>query len=45
MNNKHELKGKYLCGAVKYKLSEKPLFTQAYHCKDCKVLTWFFLCY
>ena len=45
MNNKHELKGKYLCGAVKYKLSEKPLCTQAYHCKDCKVLTWFFLCY
>ena len=39
MNNKIELKGKCLCGAVKYKLSEKPLFTQACHCKDCKILT------
>jgi|TARA_Y100000389_G_scaffold36402_1_gene30983 hypothetical protein len=39
MSNKVELKGKCLCGAVKYKLSEKPLFTQACHCKDCKVLT------
>jgi len=28
-----------LCGAIKYKLSEKPLFTQACHCKDCKILT------
>ena len=39
MSNKVELKGECLCGAVKYKLSEKPLFTQACHCKDCKVLT------
>lgn len=39
MSNKVELKGKCLCGTVKYKLSEKPLFTQACHCKDCKVLT------
>jgi hypothetical protein len=39
MSNKVELKGKCLCGAVKYKLSEKPLFTQACHCKDCKILT------
>ena len=39
MNNKIELKGKCLCGAVKYKLTEKPLFTQACHCKDCKILT------
>ena len=39
MNNKIEYKGKCLCGAVKYKLSEKPLFTQACHCKDCKILT------
>ena len=39
MNNKIELKGQCLCGEVKYKLSEKPLFTQACHCKDCKVLT------
>jgi hypothetical protein len=28
MSNKVELKGKCLCGAVKYKLSEKPLFTE-----------------
>ena len=39
MNKKIELKGQCLCGEVKYKLSEKPLFTQACHCKDCKVLT------
>ena len=39
MNKKIELKGQCLCGEVKYKLSEKPLFTQACHCEDCKVLT------
>ena len=39
MYKKIELKGKCLCGAVKYKLSENPLFTQVCHCKDCKVLT------
>ena len=39
MSKKIELKGQCLCGEVKYKLSEKPLFTQACHCKDCKVLT------
>ena len=39
MNKKIELKDQCLCGEVKYKLSEKPLFTQACHCKDCKVLT------
>ena len=39
MNSKIELKGECLCGAIKYKLSEKPLFTQACHCKDCKILT------
>ena len=31
MSNKFELKGKCLSGAVKYKRSEKPLFTQACH--------------
>ena len=39
MNKKNEFKGQCLCREVKYKLSEKPLFTQACHCKDCKVLT------
>ena len=24
---------------MRYQLKEKPLFTQACHCKDCKVLT------
>ena len=38
MKNKY-LEGKCICGQVKYKLSEKPLFTQACHCKDCKILT------
>jgi hypothetical protein len=38
MKNKY-LEGKCICGRVKYKLSEKPLFTQACHCKDCKILT------
>ena len=35
----YELKGNCACGSVKYKITEKPLFTQACHCKDCKVLT------
>ena len=38
MKNK-SLEGKCICGQVKYKLTEKPLFTQACHCKDCKILT------
>ena len=38
MKNK-SIKGGCICGEVKYKLSEKPLFTQACHCKDCKILT------
>ena len=32
-----KLKGGCICGHVRYQLKEKPLFTQACHCKDCKV--------
>ena len=39
MTQNYELKGNCVCGEVKYKITEKPLFTQACHCKDCKVLT------
>ena len=38
MDKKIELKGQCLCGEVKYKQSEKILFTKACHCKDCKNL-------
>ena len=38
MKNK-SLEGRCICGQVKFKLTEKPLFTQACHCKDCKILT------
>ena len=34
-----KLTGGCICGQVKYQITEKPLFTQACHCKDCKVLT------
>ena len=36
---KYNLRGGCVCGEVKYPINEKPLFTQACHCKDCKVLT------
>ena len=39
MKNNQSLKGSCKCGEVKYQITEKPLFTQACHCKDCKVLT------
>ena len=39
MKNDEKLKGECICGQVKYHITEKPLFTQACHCKDCKVLT------
>ena len=39
MKNNKKLKGGCICGQVKYHITEKPLFTQACHCKDCKVLT------
>ena len=39
MNEKYNLKGGCTCGKVKYSISEKPLFTQACHCLDCKIST------
>ena len=39
MQNNQSLKGGCMCGQVKYQITDKPLFTQACHCKDCKVLT------
>ena len=39
MTQNYELKGNCACGEIKYKITEKPLFTQACHCNDCKVLT------
>jgi len=33
------LKGSCACGEVKYTITDKPLFTQACHCKDCKKST------
>ena len=39
MKNNQCLTGGCICGQVKYQIIDKPLFTQACHCKDCKVLT------
>ena len=39
MKNTQSLKGGCICGQVKYQITDKPLFTQACHCKDCKVIT------
>ena len=39
MTEKYNLKGGCTCGKVKYSISEKPLFTQACHCVDCKIST------
>ena len=39
MENNQSIKGSCKCGQVKYQITDKPLFTQACHCKDCKVLT------
>ena len=33
------LNGKCACGEVKYTIKNKPLFTQACHCKNCKIST------
>ena len=33
------LKGSCACGEVNYTITNKPLFTQACHCKDCKKST------
>ena len=37
MKKNYELKGSCTCGNVKYKVEGKPLFTQACHCKNCKI--------
>tara|TARA_Y100001970_G_C14120181_1_gene795828 strand:- start:628 stop:1080 length:453 start_codon:yes stop_codon:yes gene_type:complete len=39
MTEKKQLKGSCGCGNVKYIIENKPLFTQACHCKDCKKST------
>ena len=39
MKKNEIFEGGCICGEVKYKITEKPLFTQACHCKDCKILT------
>ena len=39
MNKKNILNGSCGCGNVKYKIDDKPLFTQACHCNDCKKST------
>ena len=39
MKNNQSLTGGCICGQVKYQIIDKPLFTQACYCKDCKVLT------
>ena len=33
------LNGTCGCGNVKYIIKDEPLFTQACHCKDCKIST------
>ena len=33
------LKGSCGCGKVTYQIKDKPLITQACHCKDCKKST------
>ena len=33
------LRGGCACGEVKYKINASPLFTQACHCKNCKIST------
>ncbi len=39
MFDKKNLKGSCGCGKVEYTISDKPLFTQACHCKNCKIST------
>ena len=39
MHDKDNLKGCCACGNVNYTITDKPLFTQACHCKDCKKST------
>ena len=39
MDKKKELKGRCACGNVNFKIENSPLFTQACHCKNCKLST------
>ena len=39
MEKNESLTGRCICGQVKYRITKKPLFTQACHCKDCKIIT------
>ena len=39
MKKNNELKGSCACGNVKFKIENSPLFTQACHCKNCKLST------
>ena len=39
MKDNHNLKGCCACGKVSYKITDKPLFTQACHCRNCKKST------
>ncbi|MBI29255.1 MAG: hypothetical protein CMI95_05125 [Pelagibacteraceae bacterium] len=39
MNEAQNLKGSCVCGQVEYTIIDKPLFTQACHCKNCKKST------
>lgn len=39
MNDQNDLKGSCACGKVHYHINNKPLFTQACHCKNCKKST------
>ena len=39
VSDKKNLKGGCPCGKVKYTITEDPLFTQACHCKNCKIST------
>ena len=39
MDNTDIVTGGCICGEVKYVINKKPLFTQACHCKDCKIIT------
>ena len=39
MNNEKHIKGNCACGEVEYIITDKPLFTQACHCKNCKKST------
>ena len=36
MNTKYNLKGSCACGKVEYSITDKQLFIQACHCKNCK---------